>query len=117
MPRCSGRKAAAFSTPWKFKIGRLRRGDHVFLYRSGIGVIAVGTADGKLRTAPYHGQKDEEYVMGLLDFGLVDPPLTAAEVKTVTSNPGLVFRQTMFSLDREGGAKLSQAARARAGKG
>ena len=55
--------------------------------------------------------------MSLLDFALVDSPLTAAEVKTITANPGLVFRQTMFSLDSDGGAKLYQAARARAGKG
>ena len=112
------KKVAAFFVPWKFKIDRLRRGDHVFLYRSGTGVVAVGTADGRLRRAAYHGEaehKDEEYAMGLLDFGAIDPPLTAAEVKTIAANPGLVFRQTMFSLDPDGGSKLYQAARTRTG--
>jgi hypothetical protein len=113
------KKVAAFFAPWKFKIDRLRRGDHVFLYRSGTGVIAVGTADGRVRKAAYQGKaehKGEEYSMGLLDFGLVDPPLTPAEVKTIASNPSLVFRQTMFSLDPDGGSKLHQVARTRAGK-
>jgi len=113
------KKVAAFFAPWKLKIARLKRGDHIFLYRSGTGVVAVGKADGKLRKAAYHGNpeyKDEEYAMGLLEFALVDPPLSAAEVKTITSSPGLVFRQTMFSLDRESGEKLYHTARARTAK-
>ena len=89
-----------------------------FFYGSGSGIVAVGTSDGKLRKAAYHGKpehKDEEYAMGLLDFRLVDPPLTAADVvRRSAANPGLVFRQTMFSLDRDSGAKLYQVARTRA---
>jgi hypothetical protein len=114
------KKVAAYFTPRKSKIERLRRDDHVFLYRSGTGVIAVGKADGRLRKAAYHGKpehEDEEYAMGLLDFYLVDPPLTAADVKTIAANPDLVFRQTMFSLDRDSGTKLWEAAHARAGMG
>jgi hypothetical protein len=40
----------------------------------------------------------------------------AAEVKTITGNPGLVFRQTMFSLDQVSGEKLYEVARAHAPK-
>ncbi|MGA8156946.1 MAG: hypothetical protein WB822_12225, partial [Rhodoplanes sp.] len=110
------KKVAAFFAPWKLKIARLKRGDHVFLYRSGTGVVAIGKADGKLRRAAYHGKaehKDEEYAMALLDFAIVEPPLSAAEVKSITANPGLVFRQTMFSLDQGSGEKLYEAARTR----
>jgi hypothetical protein len=113
------KKVAAFFAPWKLKIARLKRGDHVFLYRSGTVVVAIGKAEGKLRRAAYHGEaehKDEEYAMALLEFALVDPPLSAAEVKTITANPGLVFRQTMFSLDQGSGEKLYEAARAHAPK-
>jgi hypothetical protein len=113
------KKVAAYFAPWKNKIERLRRGDHVFLYRAGSGIVAVGTADGKLRKAAYHGKpehKDEEYAMGLLDFRLVDPPLTAADVKIIAENPGLVFLQTMFSINRRSGEKLYEAARAPAGE-
>lgn len=113
------KKVTAFFAPWKLKIARLKRGDHIFLYRSGTGIVAIGKADGKLRKAAYHGEaehKDEEYAMSLLEFALVDPPLSAADVKTITSNPGLVFRQTMFSLDQDSGEKLYQAARERTAK-
>jgi hypothetical protein len=68
------KKVAAFFAPWKLKIARLKRGDHVFLYRSGTGVVAIGKADGKLKKAAYHGKpenRDEEYAMSLLDFALV----------------------------------------------
>lgn len=39
------KKVAAFFAPWKLKIARLKRGDHVLLYRSGTGVVATGKAD------------------------------------------------------------------------
>jgi hypothetical protein len=111
------KKAAAYFGPWKFKIARLKKGDCVFLYRSGVGIVAAGRASGKLKKAAYHGQpehRDEEYSMGLDDFIHVTPPLTAAEVKEISGNSGLVFRQTMFSLDHDAGRKLYQAVRERA---
>ena len=111
------RKAAAYLTPWKFKISRLKKGDHVFLYRSGVGIVAVGKANGQLRKVPARGEPDEEYNMPLVDFIHVVPPLTAAAIKDISGNSGLVFRQTMFSLDHEGGVKLYQAARERAAPG
>ena len=103
------KKAAAYFEPWKFKIARLKKGDHVFLYRSGVGIVAAGKATGRLKKASYHGRpehEDEEYSMALEDFIHVTPPLAAAEVKEISGNSGLVFRQTMFSLDREAGSKL-----------
>ena len=102
----TGKWAAAFYGPWKFKIERLRRGDSVFLYRSGVGVVAVGKADGKLKKLAHDGLSEEEYRMGLTDFRLVSAPISAAEMKQVTGNPDLVFRQTMFTLDPAGGAAL-----------
>lgn len=102
----AGKRAAAFYTPWKFKVERLRKGDHVFLYRSGTGIVAVGRADGKLQKLDHDEQPEEEYRMGLTDFMLVDPPIPAAEMKQITGNPSLVFRQTMFALDLAGGSTL-----------
>lgn len=98
-------KAAAYFDPWKYKIERLSKGDVVFLYQSGVGVVAVGEADGKLVKAPYQGNPDhvdEEYYMKLLRFMPVNPPMTAAEVKQVTG-VNYVFMQTMFGLDADGG--------------
>lgn len=94
-------KAAAYSTPWKFKIERLNRGDVVFLYQSGCGVVAVGIASGKLDPS------EEEYSMKLNRFHRLATPISAAEVKEVTGN-NYSFMGTMFSLGDEGGQRLHQ---------
>jgi hypothetical protein len=52
-------------------VERLAKGDVIFLYQSGVGIVALGEADGKLLKAPYHGKLenlDEEYAMRLLRF-------------------------------------------------
>ena len=101
-------KAAAYFDPPKYKIERLAKGDVVYLYQSGKGIVAVGKADGKLVKAPYQGNPaypDEEYYMKLLDFRKVDPPMTAADVKRVTAK-NYFFMQTMFGLDATGGKDI-----------
>lgn len=101
----SNGKAAAYFDPWKFKIERLARGDVVFLYQSGVGVVALGEADGKLVKAPYQGDTkhlDEEYFMKLQRFQRVSPPLTAADLKKITGI-NHVFMSTMFGLDADSG--------------
>lgn len=98
-------KAAAYFNPWKFKIERLGRGDVVFLYQSGVGIVGVGEADGKLKKAAYHGKpelEDEEYFMMLMRFQRVLQPLSAAEIKAITG-VNHRFMSTMFGLDVEGG--------------
>jgi len=104
----SSGKAAAYFDPWKFKISRLARGDVVFLYQSGVGVVALGEADGKLVKAPYQGNPehvDEEYAMKLQRFARVSPPLTAAEIKQITGI-NHVFMSTLFGLDAESGKAI-----------
>jgi hypothetical protein len=99
------RKAAAYFSPWKYKIERLSKGDTVFLYQSGVGIVAMGRASGKLEKRPYHGDPqhhDEEYSMSLDRFQRVEPPLPAALIKEVTG-ANYVFRGTMFAMD-EGSA-------------
>jgi len=101
-------KAAAYFDPWKFKIERLGKGDVVFLYESGNGIVAVGEADGKLQRAAYHGapeHADEEYFMKLQRFQRVSPPLTAAEIKKLTG-VNHVFMGTMFGLAAESGKAI-----------
>jgi hypothetical protein len=101
-------KAAAYFEPGKYKIERLSKGDVVFLYQSGVGIVAVGEADGRLVKAAHHGNPahaDEEYSMKLLQFQMVSPPLTAAEVKQATG-VNYVFMQTMFGLDADSGKAL-----------
>lgn len=109
------KRAAAFFVPWKRKIERLSKGDMVFLYRSGQGIVAFGVADGKLVKRAYHGDPnhpEEEYSMGLTNFHEVSPPMTAAEIKQATQS-NISFMQTMIALDREAGQKLYVQLRSR----
>jgi hypothetical protein len=58
--------AAAYFHPWKQKLTSLSKGDCVSLYQSGVGIVAVGKASGKLCVRAYHGNPDnaaEEFYM------------------------------------------------------
>lgn len=104
------KKAAAYFSPWKHKIAQLAKGDTVFLYQSGVGVVAVGKASGKLQKTAYHGESkhsDEEYYMSLERFRLITPAVPAAKIKEVTG-ANYSFRGTMFSMDAEGGNALAR---------
>ena len=101
-------KAAAYFDPGKFKIERLAKGDVVFLYQNGVGIVAFGEVDGRLVKAPYQGnaaQPDEEYSMKLQRFQRVSPALAAAEIKRIT-RINHVFRSTMFGLDADSGRAI-----------
>lgn len=106
----SNGKAAAYFDPWKLKIERLKKGDVIFLYQSGVGIVAVGEADGKLQKKAYHDKvenKDEEYFMKLRHFQRVTPPLRAAEIKRITGINHR-FMSVMFGLDADTGKALRQ---------
>ena len=82
----------------------------VFLFQSGVGIVAVGEVDGRLKKAAYHGgpkDADEEYFMKPLKFQQVEP-LTARAIKDIAGRE-LVFMQTMFGLDAEAGKSLRHA--------
>jgi len=77
----SRKKAAAYFAPWKHKIERLSKGDVVFLYQSGVGIVAVGTASGQLKKCSYQDNPqyaDEEYSMSLRQFKQLKHPKSAA---------------------------------------
>ena len=101
-------KAAAYFEPWKRNIEKLQRGDKVFLYRSGEGIVAMGIASGKLEKKAFHGEeehRDEEYCMNLERFKKLKQPLPAAEIKRITG-VNYRFMSTMFAVDRDSGDKL-----------
>ena len=100
--------AAAYFSPWKHKIENLSKGDVVFLYQSGVGIVAVGKASGKLQIRNYHKEMkhvDEEYFMKLNQFYLLSSPLSASEIKGITG-VNHRFMSTMFGVDAENGKKL-----------
>lgn len=100
--------AAAYFSPWKHKIENLSKGDIVFLYQSGAGIVAVGKASGKLKMRNYHSDPkhiDEEYYMKLNQFHMLKAPISASEIKGVTGINHR-FMSTMFGIDADNGKKL-----------
>ncbi|RMG39621.1 MAG: hypothetical protein D6732_04025 [Methanobacteriota archaeon] len=107
--------AAAYFSPWKHKIKSLSKGDVVFLYQSGVGIVAVGKASGTLKIRNYQNNPDyvdEEYYMKLNSFFRVETPISASEIKDITG-VNHRFRSTMFALAAEGGRKLFKEAEKR----
>lgn len=98
-------KAAAYIHGWKEKIDKLQKGDTVFLYRSGQGIVAYGIASGILETAPCGNEPDGEHFQRLTPFHLLKAPMSAAEMKKVTDQ-GFSFRTTMFSISDESRERL-----------
>ena len=99
-------KAAAFYQR-KSTVDRLEEGDEVFLYQSGVGVVAFGRADGKLVICDHEGDPEEEHHIKLQQFRYVSPALTAAQVKEITGTNHR-FTNPLFSLGAEGGKKVSE---------
>jgi hypothetical protein len=102
------KKVAAYFEPWKFKIEHLKKGDKVFLYRSGTGIVAKGIATGKIDKSSYRNNpqySNEEYSMKLNKFKVLDDPISASEIKII-AGVNYVFMQTMFSIDKDTGEKL-----------
>ena len=101
-------KAAAFFPGYKENIEKFQKGDIVFLYRSGEGIVAVGTASGVVVKRNYQNDDnypEEEYCQFLSDFKHIGQPLTASQIRTMTGkNPP--FLRFMFPLDEDAGKKL-----------
>ncbi len=101
-------KVAAYFAPPKRNIARLKKGDKVFLYRSGKGIVAMGIVSGRLEKKPYHGEekhKDEEYCMRLDKFKKLKQPLPAGEIRRITDT-NYRFMSTMFAIDGDSGNSL-----------
>ncbi|REJ10368.1 EVE domain-containing protein [Halobacillus trueperi] len=93
-------KAAAYYHPWKNKIQRIQKGDKVFLYQSGKGIVAMGIGTGVVNKEEYHGKTNEEYNMNLEDFTILKKPMAAKKMKEITDS-NFMFNQTLFSVDKE----------------
>lgn len=103
-------KAAAYIHGWKEKIDKLQKGDMVFLYQSGRGIVAYGRASGVLETAPCGDEPDGEHFQRLTSFKQLKTPMPASEMKK-TANQGFPFRTTMFSVSDESRDKLLEEIR------
>lgn len=89
--------AAAFYAPWKFNIDRIKKGDIVFLYENGVGIVAYGKGSGKTQKMDKYGDKDECHYQKLNDFIVLERPISAAEIKKILGR-NVVFLRTMSGM-------------------
>lgn len=89
--------AAAFYEPWKYNIERIKKGDIVFLYENGVGIVAYGKGSGVTKKKDRHEDKDECHYQELDEFVILDNPLSAARIKEIL-NRNVVFLRTMAGM-------------------
>jgi hypothetical protein len=98
--------AAAFCTPWKFQIERIEKGDTVFLYENGVGIVAMGIAPGEVEVVEYNGVAEDAYRQKLKDYKKVKP-LNARDIKKAVGS-NLIFLQTLIKVPAEFGKKIQE---------
>ncbi len=89
--------AAAFYSPWKEGIEKIRDGDYVFLFENKKGIIAYGIATGKYKSMDYDGNKDVCNYIQLNCFKVLKKPLTAEKIRK-TLGYNMVFSRTLFPI-------------------
>lgn len=88
--------AAAFENDYIGKINRIQKGDVVFLYESGAGIVAHGIGSGENIDEP-NPEKINHTSMryqNLSDFKLLEKPLAAKDVKKILDKD-IPFFQTL----------------------
>lgn len=90
-------EAAAFYHPWKLNIDRIQKGDVVFLYENGKGIVAYGYGTGITEQRDHNGDAAECHYQRLKDFEILIKPISAAEIKK-TVGKNVVFLRTMSGL-------------------
>lgn len=89
--------AAAFYDPWKFNIDRIKKGDTVFLYENGVGIVAYGIGSGNTLRKDRYDDKDECHYQELSGFKVLERPISAARIKKVLGR-NVVFLRTMSGM-------------------
>ena len=89
--------AAAFYDPWSFNIDRIKRGDVVFLYENGVGIVAYGKGTGTVLLADYGDDVEETRYQKLDDFKVLSKPLSATEIKKILAR-SVVFLRVMSAM-------------------
>ena len=89
--------AAAFYAPWKLNINRIKKGEVVFLYENGKGIVAYGRGTGDVQLREHEGKKDECHYQTLEGFTILEQPLSAAAIKKALDR-NVVFLRTMSGM-------------------
>lgn len=90
--------AAAFEDGYKEKICRIKKGDYVFLYASGQGIVAYGQASGTVEKTHHYGVKNKTFFQKLDNFAdLAEKAVKARQVKSVLGR-SFPFAQTLAQI-------------------
>lgn len=89
--------AAAFYDPWKFNINKIKKNDTVFLYENGVGIVAYGKGSGETLKKDHYGDEDECHYQNLVDFIVLETPLSAAKIKKILDR-NVVFLRVMSAM-------------------
>lgn len=89
--------AAAFEDGYKDKIDRFRKGDTIFLYESGRGIVAFGTADGTTHKKDHYGVADKTHFQKLDNFVRLTTPSSPKDICRVLGR-NIKFVQTLTEL-------------------
>lgn len=89
--------AGAFYTPFKFNINRIKKGDVVFLYENGVGIVAYGRGTAEVQITDYDGDKEETYYQKLDGFKTLSKPLSAPEIKKILGR-NVAFLRVMAAM-------------------
>jgi hypothetical protein len=86
--------AAAFYDPWKFNIDRIKKGDRLFLYENGVGIVAMGIGTGKTKVIDHEENAGECHYQELQEYKMLTKPIPSFEIKKVLKR-NVVFLRTM----------------------
>lgn len=89
--------AAAFEEGYMQKIDKIHKGDTVFLYESGVGIVAHGLATGKTFKKEHNGVNDKTHYQKLDSFHVLNKPLPAKKICLLLERK-IPFVQTLIRL-------------------
>jgi len=101
-------RVEAFCSPWKESIKKIKKGDIVFLYGNGEGILAYGIASGDVKDGyRYDDEKQDSSCYQILtDFKKLSKPFKATDIRKVLDRK-IPFLKTLISL--KDGEKLLKA--------
>lgn len=89
--------AAAFYKPWKLNINRIKKGNVVFLYENGVGIVAYGRGTEDIQIGDYNGDLKETHYQKLDGFKVLSKALSAPEIKKILGR-NVAFLRVMSAM-------------------
>jgi len=110
-------KAAAYYDR-KYGIMNIKKDDTVFLYHTGVGIIAYGKAINNYKSKDINGDKEAEYYIKIKFDWKIDPDtqkemaVQSWEINAALQS-GYRFRQTVFSIDKKMAEEIIKLAKSK----